>query len=307
MWSYNSEVGPALYIYRRLTRIYPLHLLCLAVSIAAYAATGITFGGYIGTAWGTVANLLLIHAWIPGHPHVRQAWNGVSWTLSIEFFFYLTVPYLFPRIVRTLPSRLFVVIGATWIVFLGTVLIAQSRNWSAFLDFCMYHPVPRMLEFIAGAAGAQAVKSGWKYRSRAISALLMVTPVLIYCMAVPESLRCPPLMTLLLIPGAILVIVATANVDIAQIRTWTTTPLLIFLGDSSYALYMTHAILLRLFMICLFLITTPAQISINKGELCTISFVVLAVCLSVVVHERIEVPIRYRLIRAINVAPINHK
>jgi peptidoglycan/LPS O-acetylase OafA/YrhL len=88
MWSFDETLTPSIYILRRLARIYPLHLVCLLISLYFFVVSGIPIGGYIGTVPGTIANFFLMQDWVPGHPNIRQAWNGVSWTLSCELFLY---------------------------------------------------------------------------------------------------------------------------------------------------------------------------------------------------------------------------
>jgi peptidoglycan/LPS O-acetylase OafA/YrhL len=77
----------------RFARIYPLHLIFLLITLFAFIAFNATLAGYPGAEKATViSNFLLTQAWIPLHPEIRQGLNGVSWTLSVEFFF---IFYLF--------------------------------------------------------------------------------------------------------------------------------------------------------------------------------------------------------------------
>ena len=85
-----------IYVFLRLrfARICPLHFVFLIVTAVAYLGFKLTLAGYPNASTLTIfSQLFLVHGWIPFHPQIRQGLNGVSWTLSLEFFFYLmTIP-----------------------------------------------------------------------------------------------------------------------------------------------------------------------------------------------------------------------
>jgi peptidoglycan/LPS O-acetylase OafA/YrhL len=80
------------FLWNRLARVYPLHLATLA-GIGAMALTAEFVGIAIDPnilSWKSLpANLLLIHAW--GFAPVA-GWNHASWSISAEWFAYLTFP-----------------------------------------------------------------------------------------------------------------------------------------------------------------------------------------------------------------------
>ncbi len=80
------------FIWARLARIYPLHLLTLAgVGLLALAAAviGLDLGGKV-LIWSSLpAELTLTHAWGLGQ---GGGWNHPSWSISAEWFAYLTFP-----------------------------------------------------------------------------------------------------------------------------------------------------------------------------------------------------------------------
>lgn len=77
----------------RIARIYPVHILTLHTSVilftgAAILGVPVQEGLSDNTPWTYIQNLLLIQSWW-GHP---LSWNGVSWSVSAEFFAYLLFP-----------------------------------------------------------------------------------------------------------------------------------------------------------------------------------------------------------------------
>ena len=76
----------------RLARIYPLHVIALVLItiILVVKDDGVFDRSWsaIGISW--TANLLLLHAWIPSV--VFHSWNGPSWSIADELFFYAAFP-----------------------------------------------------------------------------------------------------------------------------------------------------------------------------------------------------------------------
>jgi peptidoglycan/LPS O-acetylase OafA/YrhL len=80
------------FLWNRLARVYPLHLATL-VGVGAMAIAGTMAGLSVDPnilAWKALpANLMLVHAW--GFAPV-SGWNHASWSISAEWFAYLTFP-----------------------------------------------------------------------------------------------------------------------------------------------------------------------------------------------------------------------
>jgi peptidoglycan/LPS O-acetylase OafA/YrhL len=298
MWSFDPQMSAGKYIARRLVRIYPLHFLCLTTSLIFFLFTNKVLDGYVGTVPGTFMNFLLVQDWIVGHPEIRQAWNGVSWTLSCEFFFYILAPIVFPLFVKIQSFEYLGCIAVVWLALAGVISIAQFFHWHGLLDFYLYHPLPRSFEFFLGAIGAQWIKSGCRFPSVITSMVVMIVPAMLYETVVRDVTSCPDLLNVLFIPGAFLLIISTAGRDCDGMKSWLHRPVLVRLGDASFALYMIHAMLLSVFAAYIAAFFSRSYHSSPALEwLLTLLFILAAVLASLLVHDLFELPVRLRLMR----------
>lgn len=96
MWSFRPDDNKTAFIWRRIIRIYPLHIITLCLSICAFYVLGSPLAGYNGGTESVFINMFLLQAWFPNNKLLLSSWNGVSWTLSAELFFYVTAPICFP-------------------------------------------------------------------------------------------------------------------------------------------------------------------------------------------------------------------
>lgn len=302
MWSYNSETKPGRFIVRRLTRIYPLHLLTLLAALALFAIYHEPIGGYHGTLYGTFASVLLIHDWVPLHPEIRQAWNGVSWSLSCEFFFYLCAPFLLPLIARQSGLAFAKTALVLWLLLGGSLLLANAKGWSGFLDVFMYHPLPRLFEFCLGALGARWLQQGFRPPPVAWALVAILLPVYCYALVTGPQKSCGDIMNLLFMPGALLLILSVAAAERAGGANLLSHPWLIMLGEASFALYMIHALLLGIFAHAVLprvAYWRGSSLYLEAGLV--ILYLACAIGLSIVVHLWVEIPLRQWLLRRLKV------
>lgn len=80
---------------KRLGRIYPVHAFTLLLALPLVFITGADTSFITG-----VNNALLIHSWYPSGSDFFSL-NSVSWTLSVEWAFYLTFPFLIVGLKKT--------------------------------------------------------------------------------------------------------------------------------------------------------------------------------------------------------------
>jgi peptidoglycan/LPS O-acetylase OafA/YrhL len=167
-----------------------------------------------------------------------MAWNGPSWSLSVECCFYL----LFPAIVR-LGAR--ISIGRFAILSLALLLAVTLARYaisspsyqfeSAALNFEMFFPVFHLPAFIVGVALGRAFVAGYSLDPQKSTLLFIcscgaVIVLLGSRLSFPDWTRSAPI----LIALYSLIIISGASLRSA-VSAW-----MILLGESSYSLYILH-------------------------------------------------------------------
>ncbi|MCB0965245.1 MAG: acyltransferase [Ilumatobacter sp.] len=270
--SLGDRPGRARYRFGRVTRIAPLHVAALAIVVPIVVIQSDPFTTY-GAGRATVsvlANLGLVHAWVPAQ--VMYIWNGPAWSISVEMFFYAMLPVLLVAIsgrhTTRAPARLiaallaaqtFVWLIGSWLV--GRFLLSRSDDivgTRLIVSRLANIPALRVGEFAAGclvgvvfasrAAGARPWPRLESPRFRlglllaAIAAVVAIqfTPSCPATACYPDAQNAAALIDLRLFavyaPIAVVVIAALA---------WGPTPIgrllerptMVRLGEASYALY----------------------------------------------------------------------
>ncbi|QDQ83137.1 acyltransferase family protein [Paraburkholderia megapolitana] len=241
-WAFSPDRSYREFILYRIARIYPLHLVTLLVSLAFFAIFGHALGGYIGTRVGTVTQFFLIHDFVPGHPEIRQSWNGVSWSLSAEFFFYLLAPWFISRLNRIKEENLIRIGQALYFLHLTIGVVASSFQFPQVLDFMQYHPIAYMPTFIYGIVAAIFIQRGFEFSPNTGTKLMLFVPIFFY--VYHNEVRNAIVMIDLCTPAFLAIIIGGATDDLKGKRTILSHGLIEKIGEASFSLYMTHALLL---------------------------------------------------------------
>jgi len=140
----------------RVARIWPAHFLAFLLLLLLIPSGGWVWNG----SWEVVAaNLLLVHGWIPSASYYFS-FNGVSWSISTEVFFYLVFPFLIYRLDRSwwwklLCTAAFVVAILRLTDFLSLPPYDPSKPSAITAHGLAYiSPLVRILEFVWGMAVA---------------------------------------------------------------------------------------------------------------------------------------------------------
>jgi peptidoglycan/LPS O-acetylase OafA/YrhL len=212
------------YAWGRVARIYPVYLLSLLV-VAPFILEDHTPGkaGYFA------AHLLLVQAWLGAIP---VNWNTPAWSLSCEMFFYALFPLMVGLVRRS-----------SWRGLVAWALLACCLTrlmWAAGVSDNI-KPLVHLSDFLMGITAACVYdllqarlcppRGWWLYLPGFLAAAGMI--------AYPEIL--PNLVDLnsALRPanGLMLIGLALGGGWLAQALA---TPLIVYLGKSSYAMYILH-------------------------------------------------------------------
>jgi peptidoglycan/LPS O-acetylase OafA/YrhL len=243
-WSAREEDTPRTFIRRRLAKIYPNHLVTWVVALLLLLWAGEQVG-----ALRALSTLLLVEAWI-SLPEVGLGVNPVSWTLACELFFYLCFPYLHRLIAKIRPERLWYwaagCLAAIAVVPLVIMAVTPAEpkggpfQTTLLQTWLTYNfPPVRLLEFVLGILLARIVITGRWYPKRLGLALIAVPLGFVASLQVVF----PYLVTAILVVPLAMMVLASAHSDITgspglRRRSW------IWLGDISFAFYMTHVLVI---------------------------------------------------------------
>jgi peptidoglycan/LPS O-acetylase OafA/YrhL len=149
-WDWASPRAYGMFLWRRLARIYPLHLAVLVALIAMVAPRGL-----LNTNLWEVADLprhvLLLQAWT-----WELTWNLPSWSISAEWAAYLAFPLAVQLILR--PARLLLplLLVAALLVGFQILGIARSGIWGSWLGWAALSRIAA--EFALGVLGFRLVQ-----------------------------------------------------------------------------------------------------------------------------------------------------
>ncbi|MFI1796473.1 acyltransferase family protein [Streptomyces sp. NPDC020379] len=265
---------------RRFARIYPSHLVTFFVAVATMIWMSKALDLRIA-----LANLSLLQSWIPNRKDWWFGYNGVSWSLSCEFLFYLSFP-LVVKLVRRFSTRglwMTVVAGNACVVLAPLYMksVEHATCWDP--KFLLYvFPPMRLIEFVIGIAVALLVKKGaWRGPGLAASLALSVLVVFGPSHIMPFDFHWA---ADTVIPYT-LTIAAAARADVRGEPSPFRNRINVYLGEVSFAFYLVHEIVI--FSVDHFLKTHHFTIPMvaHLG-------LVLAVSLggAVLLHEYVEKP-----------------
>jgi peptidoglycan/LPS O-acetylase OafA/YrhL len=276
------------FIWRRLARLWPLHMVVLAF----FGSLGL-FGHLVNYQFnypeafrlsGLPWNVVLMHAW---GPVWHMSYNVASWSISAELFVYLLFP-LFAWQARRLPLP--VNLG---LVVLFVAVMALLRHQAGLLpwyqatyDLGMLRAVP---SFLLGVLIHRHIQNspatspaGWQF-SWPVAHGIFIAALLAMHLNLPAEL-------VIALFG--LFVFAAARAEQAVPDTILTRPLFNRLGQASYGLYMVHMPL----MTCgIFIIRRTTGYDGGWGIVFAAGTFVLSLALALALYRWLEHPARVRL------------
>jgi peptidoglycan/LPS O-acetylase OafA/YrhL len=267
VYSLRPNTPYGYFLWTRFARLWPTHLATLALLVVSVPDGWATFygEGMFSKWWTLLANLTLTQSLFPYMAYVFS-WNGVSWSISTEFFFYLAFPFLLINLHRNwhiklilslLPLLALALLAPTIDIPAKTNEVDQA---STFL-ITYANPLFRGFEFCLGMS-AWVIWNGLSRRQRfrghattwEVFALAVATvwfSLVFYSVLVPFANTMPVLGPWLTVSGSswvfAVLIVALAHGE-GVVGKLLSAKLCVWLGEISFAIYMVHQILLKIFV-----------------------------------------------------------
>ncbi len=219
-WGTSPGLPARTFLRRRFARVWPSHAVMFAV-IAVVPVVAVARG------WAeAVPNILLVQAWWPDSD-TAFGFNGVSWSLACEAFFYLTFPFVVVRIGR---------LGQRWQWSLAGLLLLGGALLGLVAPLIAYHnPVARYGEFLLGVVAGLALRGGWRPRVP-----VGIAGLGLLAAAALSSVLPFPLPNAVMAGPFLLVLLCAVERDTRPLGGWLRTPGMIFAGEASFALYLVH-------------------------------------------------------------------
>lgn len=244
-WSCSRQPATRFW-FNRFARVWPLQAAAMIVMYGVEAWWNIS-GRHPTSPAGWISQVFLLQSWDPA-PNVHSGGDGPVWSLSCEMFFYAVFPLvvLFVRKarVRGLVLAVLGILAAMTAapLALGGHLSSATFEWAFF-----YLPGYRVGEFIIGMLLARAVALGlrfprpwvgytlgWAWLAAWAACAAKITLAHHYT-DIPR-----PWVALTVMPAFVLLLTAGVSADLSGRSRLMKSPVMVRLGEWSFALYLIH-------------------------------------------------------------------
>ncbi|MEZ7007351.1 acyltransferase family protein [Streptomyces sp. AD55] len=242
-WSARPGQSARAFWRRRMTKIFPNHLVVFAVSLVLFAGATITSVGQ----W--LPNMLLVHTFFP-QPEINLSVSPPSWSLGSELLFYLLFPLLIVPVRKIRDGALWawaaVMVAGTVAVQLVSTHLVPDTPKSAITPisdlqfwFGYLFPPGRLFEFVLGILLARIVLAGrWPRRIGIGWSLVLCAAGYAAGFVVPFPYT---FVVATIVPiGALIAAVAAA--DVAGRRTRLRGRVMVWLGEVSFGFYLVQGV-----------------------------------------------------------------
>ena len=228
---YSCQDQPTGRFYRnRVARIYPTHLLTLGLFLLPQLLRGALHDSPLQL----VSNALLLHAWVPDQAYFFSG-NPVSWSISVEFFFYALFPLLL--LLKGWQRR-----GLLLLLITGMLAGLHLFPSPQYHSLYYIHPLFRLPDFLIGMELCLLFKKRNEqgdYSGLQWAALLFFVLAYAFANHIPMVYRYGMYYWL---PVALLIYAFSLPGFWHRVlsRRW-----LVWLGEVSFAFYMIHLLVIR--------------------------------------------------------------
>lgn len=271
----------------RFIRLYPLYILAFLLTCVYYYDAFITV-----KPQKILANIFILQSWIPAY---AQSFNFVAWSMTVEIFFYFFFPFLILWAYKQSLRRL---IWFSVIVWAVNMLVYHAM-WVVYLDvnreLVLYFPPMYIGSFIMGVVGGiwylqigknEGLSSRKRFAALAASFLLLAIYTVVSTDFLPFLPHFIQPITGLLAPLMVFFILALSLDDTAVSR-FLAHPILVNIGELSYAIYILHIPVLWLY--------GKALVSFGVSSVEPVleyTFLPLILAVSFIVHFYVDTPVR---------------
>lgn len=264
------------FLWRRMARVYPLHLVMLLAALVFVAANLVTGRG-VPPAYPLSElplHLLLIQNWgFTSH----LSWNDPAWSISCELAAYLLFPILALAVdFRRWPSFALLLLAAALLLTLHGVMAAAGANRLG-TDIARFGILRCLTQFAVGSIIC-ALWIRWREKPAVPATIAIVTALLsftAFIMVGGETLFMP-----VFFAGILLALALTGEHPSNPLGG----KLIHYLGEISYATYMVHFLLFVAFKLAF--VSDPYDIGAGRLG----AFLLLTLIASVLLYHLVERP-----------------
>ncbi len=137
----KGELSNKQFFLSRIFKLYPLHLLILALLLPMDWRLGHQVPWY-----QTLAHTLLLQCWVPTHQFIA-VYNAPTWFISDILFFYLIFKYLYRWVMRLSWLTILLCMG---IYMKAYIVLGNQMNGDCSAGFIYFFPPFRLIDFCLG-------------------------------------------------------------------------------------------------------------------------------------------------------------
>ncbi|GAB3854405.1 acyltransferase [Hymenobacter terrigena] len=271
----------------RIARIYPLHLLTLLLAVGLVIDQTPSWSEFFVDPAASIvmflSNAALIHAFIPVIEYFFS-YNGPSWSISAEMFFYFAFPFIIFLFVR---NKALLRYG--WLLFLAVPVVMNYSHDDGHHRFMYVNPFFRIVDFVVGITLHQFYKRGYLrglYKAKPGATLLELLAFGVFGVAVyyrGEVVMGYRYSSYYWLP-MVLIIFSFAHQG-GYLSAVFSTRIWVWLGEISFSFYLIHQLVIR------YLLTLNDRHALDgSNEALGIAMFGVSLGLSYVLHRFVELP-----------------